>query len=58
MRKSRDLTAFVQELRHGQTKAERVLWLRLKNKQLDGVKFHPHPSPLPSRERGFVPLFP
>ena len=39
MRKSREFIAFARELRQKQTDAERALWLRLRNKQLEGVKF-------------------
>jgi very-short-patch-repair endonuclease len=39
MTKSRELTAFARELRQKQTDAERVLWARLRNEQIEGVKF-------------------
>ena len=39
MRKSRELIAFARELRQEQPDAERALWVRLKNKQLEGTKF-------------------
>jgi very-short-patch-repair endonuclease len=32
-------TNLAREFRQGQTDAEKALWLRLKNRQLDGVKF-------------------
>jgi very-short-patch-repair endonuclease len=34
-----DLTALARELRRRQTEAERTLWSRLRNRQLEGVKF-------------------
>ncbi len=39
MKKSRELTAFARELRQKQTDSERALWGKLKNEQLEGVKF-------------------
>lgn len=39
MKKSREQIALARGLRQKQTDAEKVLWLRLKNKQLEGVKF-------------------
>ena len=39
MKKNRVQTAFARELRQGQTDAEGVLWSRLRNKQLEGVRF-------------------
>ncbi len=33
------LTSLAKELRHTQTEAEGVLWSKLRNKQLDGIKF-------------------
>ena len=39
MKKSREQIAFARELRRKQTKAERALWVRLRNNQLEGVKF-------------------
>ncbi len=39
MKKSREQIIFARELRRKQTEGERALWLRLKNKQLEGVKF-------------------
>ncbi|HUU63719.1 MAG TPA: endonuclease domain-containing protein [Dehalococcoidia bacterium] len=39
MRKNRDLANLARELRHKQTDAERALWARVRNRQLEGVKF-------------------
>ena len=39
MKKSEKRVAFARKLRREQTDAERILWTRLKNKQLEGVKF-------------------
>ena len=39
MRKSQEQIAFARELRYKQTEAEGALWMRLRNKQLEGVKF-------------------
>lgn len=39
MKKSRQQVAFARELRQKQTEAERALWMRLRNKQLEGIKF-------------------
>ena len=36
---SREQTAFARNLRQGQTDAESKLWARLRNKQLESVKF-------------------
>jgi len=36
---SREQTAFARNLRQRQTYAERKLWAKLRNKQLEGVKF-------------------
>ena len=38
-RKSREQVAFARKLRQSQTDAEKALWARLRNKQLEGVKF-------------------
>ena len=39
MKKSQEQIAFARQLRQKQTDAERALWGRLRNKQLEGVKF-------------------
>ena len=39
MKKSREKIAFARKLRREQTDAERMLWSRLRNRWLDGVKF-------------------
>jgi len=39
VKKSREQIAFARELRQKQTDVERALWVRLRNKQLEGVKF-------------------
>ena len=39
MKKSQEQIAFARELRQKQTDAERALWVRLRSKQLEGVKF-------------------
>ena len=39
MRNSQESTVFARELRQKQTDAERALWFRLRNKQLECVKF-------------------
>ncbi|MCK4402707.1 MAG: endonuclease domain-containing protein [Dehalococcoidia bacterium] len=39
MRENRRQTALARKLRQGQTDAEKALWGRLKNNQLEGVKF-------------------
>lgn len=39
MKKRREQIAFARQLRRRQTDAERTLWMRLRHKQLDGVKF-------------------
>ena len=39
MKKSPQQIAFARKLRREQTKAERVLWARLRNTQQEGVKF-------------------
>ena len=39
MEKSQERIAFARELRQKQTDAERVLWARLRNEQLEGAKF-------------------
>jgi len=39
MKKESKQTAFARKLRREQTDAEKTLWLRLKNRQLEGVKF-------------------
>ena len=39
MKKSREQIAFARELRQKQTDAEGALWTRLKDRQLEGVKF-------------------
>ena len=39
MKKESKQTAFARKLRREQTDAEKALWLRLKNRQLEGVKF-------------------
>jgi len=39
MKKNLEQIAFARELRQKQTDAERALWGRLRNKQLEGVKF-------------------
>ena len=39
MRESRQIIAFARELRQKQTDAERGLWMRLRNRQLEDVKF-------------------
>jgi len=39
MKKDREQISFARELRRRQTEAEKALWMRLRNKQLEGVKF-------------------
>jgi very-short-patch-repair endonuclease len=39
MKETRRQIALARNLRHGQTDAERALWAKLKDKQLEGVKF-------------------
>ena len=39
MKKSREQIAFARELRQKQTDVKRALWVRLRNRQLEGVKF-------------------
>ena len=39
MKKKKEQITFARELRQRQTDAERALWTRLRNKQLEGVKF-------------------
>jgi len=39
MRKDQKEAAFARRLRRAQTDAERALWTRLQNKQLEGIKF-------------------
>jgi len=39
MKNNVEQTAFARELRQKQTKAERLLWRKLRSKQLQGVKF-------------------
>ena len=39
MKKRQEQTSFARELREKQTDAEKALWMRLRNKQLEGVKF-------------------
>jgi very-short-patch-repair endonuclease len=39
VKKNQEQIAFARKLRREQTDAERVVWTRLKNSQLDGVKF-------------------
>jgi len=39
MRKDQQKTTFARELRREQTDAERILWAKLRNSQLEGVKF-------------------
>ena len=39
MKKSQTKTAFARRLRREQTDAERALWTRLRNRQLQGVRF-------------------
>jgi adenine-specific DNA-methyltransferase len=39
MKKSQEQISFVRELRRKQTDAEKALWIKLRNKQLGGVKF-------------------
>ena len=39
MRKSEGHAGFARGLRQGQTDAERALWAKLRNRQLEGVKF-------------------
>jgi very-short-patch-repair endonuclease len=39
LRKSKEQVAFARELRHKYTDAEKALWMRLRNRQLQGVKF-------------------
>ena len=39
MKKNQEQIVFARELRRNQTDAEKALWARLSNKQLEGVKF-------------------
>jgi len=39
LKKSREQIGFARELRQKQTDAEKTLWMRLRNRQLQGVKF-------------------
>ena len=39
MKKSQAKTAFARQLRRKQTDAEKALWFRLRNRQLEGVRF-------------------
>ena len=39
MKKSQEQVSFARELRWRQTEAEKVLWMKLRNKQLGGVRF-------------------
>jgi len=39
MKKRREQIVFARQLRRRQTDAERTIWMRLRHKQLDGVKF-------------------
>ena len=39
MKKSKEQIGFARELRQKHTDAEKALWMRLRNRQLEGVKF-------------------
>jgi len=53
MKESRRQIALARKLRRSQTDAEKALWARLKNKQLEGVKFR-RQQPLGSYVVDFV----
>jgi very-short-patch-repair endonuclease len=39
LKKSKEQVSFVRELRQQHTNAERALWMKLRNRELEGVKF-------------------
>jgi len=39
LKKRQEQISFARELREKQTDAEKALWMRLRNRQLEGVKF-------------------
>jgi very-short-patch-repair endonuclease len=60
LREKQKQTSFARELREKQTDAEKALWMRLRNRQLEGVKFRrqqpigPHIVDFASFERKLV----